>query len=287
MTEELNQFFREGKFVNVDGTNIFTIDKGKGEIVLLLHGFFSTSYSFRKIIPILSQNFRVIAPDLPGIGFSEETGEVYSHRMLAKFLYKFLSKITEGPVHIVAHDYGGPISFLLINEHPEKVKTITVLSSFLNLKKLSFYFPLNILSVRFLGNLFSFFLSSSFLKTIYNTKLVSKDCKIGEELASDYAHLLLEGNKKNNFLKMCQCVDRTLYAQRDMESGLQKMIGGRQVIWGKEKPSFSVAQAEYIKEKLRLGFTNYIEGKHLLMEEHPDELAKRITVLVDKFSRKA
>ncbi|HNI26776.1 MAG TPA: alpha/beta hydrolase, partial [Leptospiraceae bacterium] len=78
MSQRMQEHQRNGKFVNVDGLNIFTVDQGKGEVILLLHGLFSTSFSFRKLIPILSENHRVIAPDLPGVGLSEKFQNEYS-----------------------------------------------------------------------------------------------------------------------------------------------------------------------------------------------------------------
>ena len=73
MSEFLNNHQHSGKYININGLNIFTRDEGIGETIVLIHGLFSTSYSYRKIIPILSKSYRVVALDLPGIGFSEKS----------------------------------------------------------------------------------------------------------------------------------------------------------------------------------------------------------------------
>ncbi|MEM7183499.1 MAG: alpha/beta hydrolase [Spirochaetota bacterium] len=287
MSEFLDYHFQQGKTVYVNGVKTFLIDKGEGDVILLLHGFFATSYTFRKLIPHLAKNFRVIAPDLPGIGFSDTPHEVYSHRMLAKFVHSLLTEITDKPVHFVVHDYGGPIAFLLLNEFPEKVKTLTVMSSFLNLRKFRFYFPLYLLNKRWLGNLFSKMLSPVMLKLIYNSKFLVPESKIDDEIAKDYFQLLFAGEKRINFTKMCQFVDRTIYAQKDMEEGLKKMIGGRQILTGEVSPLLNPYEAEYIKQKMRLSYGNFIPGKHFLMEESPELCAEKISILVSKFSQKS
>ncbi|MCB1189962.1 MAG: alpha/beta hydrolase [Leptospiraceae bacterium] len=286
MSDALNFHQRNGKYINVGGTNIFTIDQGEGEVILLLHGFFGTSYSFRKIIPILSKEYRVVAPDLPGLGFSEQIKEVYSHRVLADIIYKFIEKITDEKIHLVVHDYGGPISFLMMNSHPEKVKTLTVISSFLNLTKFRFYFPLNILNKRFIGNLFGKLLSTKVLRFIFNSQFISQGSPFDESTSDDYAFLLVHGNNRSNFVKMCQCVDRTIHAQRDMELGLKKMIGGRQILVGKQNKIISPMEVEYIKQTMRLSIANYLSGKHFLMEDSAEECASKIEMLVNKFSSK-
>ncbi len=286
MSDSLNFHQRNGKYINVDGINIFTIDKGEGETILLLHGFFGTSYSFRKIIPILSEKYRVVVPDLPGVGFSEQLKEVYSHRALADVVYKFIEKLTNEKIHLVVHDYGGPISFLMLNNHPEKIKTLTVISSFLNLTKFRFYFPLNILSKRFIGNLFGKLLTTKVLRLIFNSQFISSENPIDESTSDDYAFLLVHGNNRNNLVKMCQCVDKTVHAQRDMELGLKKMIGGRQILVGKQNKIIKPMEVEYIKQTMRLSITNYLSGKHFLMEDSPEECASKIEMLVSKFSSK-
>lgn len=284
MSDSLNLHQRNGKYINIEGTNIFTIDQGEGEVILLLHGFFGTSYSYRKLIPILSKKYRVIAPDLPGIGFSEQLKEIYSHRLLASIVYKFIEKLTDEKIHLVAHDYGGPISFLLINQYPEKVKTLTIISSFVNLEKFRFYFPLNILHRKFIGNLFGKLLNTKILKLIFNSQFLSQENPLDESTADDYSFLLVHGNNRNNLVKMCQCIDRTIHAQRDMESGLKKMIGGRQILVGKQNKVIGRLETEYIKQSMRLSIANYLSGKHFLMEDSAAECASKIEMLVSKFS---
>ncbi len=286
MSDTVNLHQKNGRFVEADGLNIFTIDKGQGEIVVLLHGFFGTSYEYRKLIPILSEKYRVIAPDFPGLGFSESPKTPYSHRYFAKFLFQFLEKITDEKVHIVAHDYAGPISFLLLNDHPEKVKSLTIINSFLNLKNFRLYFPVSILKIPFLGNIFSLFLNSFTLRLLFNFRFVSKTKPINKETAKDYAFLLFNGVCRKNFIKICQSVDLTIHAQRDMENGIKKMIGGRQIIAGENNNVIGLHEIEHIKQVMRLGFCNLIPGKHFLMEDYPLECSEKIDILVKAFSKR-
>jgi pimeloyl-ACP methyl ester carboxylesterase len=286
MIESLDDHQKLGKFINIKGLNTFTIDQGKGEEIVLLHGFFSSSYSFRKIIPILSENYRVIAPDLPGIGFSEKSEEVYSHRMLANFLFNFLDTISKTRVHLVAYDYGSAISFLMLNEHPEKIKSLTLISPFTTLQSFFKYKPLFFLNSKLIGNFLGKFIGKNSIRTIYNNYLFDKNSPISDSLIEDYHFLLFRGESRKNFIKMCQNIDRGIYAKKDMESGMQKMIGGKQILIAEEDSSISFTETENIKQYFRLSFAQRISGGRMLMETTPLEVSVKIENLVKTFSRK-
>lgn len=286
MSSILDNHQRSGKYVNVNGLNIFLRDEGIGETIVLIHGLFSTSYSFRKIVPILSKTYRVVAPDLPGIGFSEKSEEKYSHRMLAHFLSDFLNEISETRVHLVTYDYGSAIAFLLLNDTPEKIKSITVISPFTHLESLWRYIPLLLLNKKWIGNPLSSIMGNWFVKFIYNQFLLDKRIKLSDEEADDYHFLLFRRESRKNFLKFAQNIDRSVYARKDMESGMHKMIGGRQIILGKRDTSISFKETENIKQYFRTSFAQIIPGNRMLIENSPEECAIKIDNLVKVFSRK-
>lgn len=286
MKIRLSDHQKNGRFVNIDGLNIFTIDKGKGPVIVLLHGLFSTSYSFRKMVPILSENYRVIAPDLPGIGLSEKPSWVYSHRQLAKFLSAYLDVMTDERVHLVAYDYGAPISFMLLWENPEKIKTLTLISPFQTLQSLRYYTPLFWLHRKIIGNIISRFLGKKAIRLLMNRYMVSKDKQLTDDIIEDYQFLLLHGENRKNFVRMCQNIDRGVYAKKDMEEGMRKMIGGRQIILGNKDRLVAFSEIENIKQYFRLSFSQNVEGNHMLMEDEPHECASKIENLVKTFSKK-
>ncbi len=282
----LDEHQKAGKYVNVNGLNIFLRDEGIGETVVLVHGLFSTSYSFRKIIPILAKTYRVVVPDLPGIGFSEKSEEKYSHRMLAHFLSIFLNEISEDRVHLVTYDYGSAIAFLLLNDNPEKIKCITVISPFTHLESLWKYIPLFLLNKKWIGNPLSSIMGRWFVKFIYNQFLLDKSTKLSDMEADDYHFLLFRRESRKNFLKFAQNIDRSIYARKDMESGMHKMIGGRQIILGKRDTSISFKETENIKQYFRTSFAQIIPGNRMLIENSPEECAIKIDNLVKVFTKK-
>jgi pimeloyl-ACP methyl ester carboxylesterase len=113
----------------VDGHNIFYREAGpaKAPAVLLLHGFPSFSHQFRNLMPLLAERYRVVAPDLPGFGFSgapdrAKFGYTFDH--LAQVIDGFTRAVGLARYAIYVFDYGAPVGFRLALSHPERVTAI-------------------------------------------------------------------------------------------------------------------------------------------------------------------
>jgi len=115
--------------VEVDGVRVFYRSAGDAAapVLLLLHGFPTSSFMFRDLIPRLADRYRVIAPDLPGFGFTEVPGErayVYSFDALASTLEAFTEALGLNRYAIYVFDYGAPTGFRLAMRHPDRVTAI-------------------------------------------------------------------------------------------------------------------------------------------------------------------
>ena len=96
-------------------------------VVLLLHGFPTSSFMFRELIPRLADQFRVIAPDLPGFGFTEVPEKrkyTYSFDALAPPTEAFTAALGLNRYAIYVFDYGAPTGFRLAMAHPDRVSAI-------------------------------------------------------------------------------------------------------------------------------------------------------------------
>ncbi|TCC12638.1 alpha/beta hydrolase [Kosakonia quasisacchari] len=113
-------------FVDVDGVNVFYREAGNPEnpVLLLLHGFPSSSHQFRELIPLLADKFHLIAPDLPGFGFTEvptERNYTYSFDGLANTLIAFVDALNLQRFAMYVFDYGAPTGLRLALHYPERV----------------------------------------------------------------------------------------------------------------------------------------------------------------------
>jgi pimeloyl-ACP methyl ester carboxylesterase len=115
--------------VEADGVEVFYRAAGdpSAPVVLLLHGFPTSSFMFRELIPRLADQFRVIAPDLPGFGFTEipeRRKYTYSFNALAHTLEAFTDAVGLNRYAIYVFDYGAPTGFRLAMSHPERITAI-------------------------------------------------------------------------------------------------------------------------------------------------------------------
>jgi pimeloyl-ACP methyl ester carboxylesterase len=115
--------------IEADGVRVFYREAGdpNAPIVLLLHGFPASSFMFRELIPRLADQYRVIAPDLPGFGFTEVPQERkynYTFDQLAKTIDAFTQALKLKRYAIYVFDYGAPTGFRLAAAHPERITAI-------------------------------------------------------------------------------------------------------------------------------------------------------------------
>lgn len=119
------------KSVMVDGVKIFYREAGPadGPVLLLLHGFPTSSHMFRNLIPLLADRYHVIAPDYPGYGQSDapdHTKFEYTFANLADIVDKLTVELGAERYSMYLMDYGAPIGYRLALKHPERIEAMIV-----------------------------------------------------------------------------------------------------------------------------------------------------------------
>jgi len=114
---------------DVDGLEVFYREGGPRTTphLLLLHGFPTSSHMFRNLIPALSDRYHVVAPDLPGFGFSDAPDRErfrYTFENLAKVIDRFTQVIGLDRFALYVFDYGAPVGFRLALAHPERITAV-------------------------------------------------------------------------------------------------------------------------------------------------------------------
>src|SRR3974390_2580971 len=117
--------------VKIDGLDIFYREGGPKDapVVLLLHGFPTSSHMFRNLIPALAGEFHLVAPDYPGFGNSsmptvEQFEYTFDH--LAEVIDKFTEKVGLKKYALYVQDYGAPVGYRLAVKHPGRGSALVV-----------------------------------------------------------------------------------------------------------------------------------------------------------------
>src|ERR1700710_3131602 len=83
----------EHKYATVNGIKIHYVTGGKGEPLLLIHGFGQNWFMWYRIMPALSKHFTIIAPDMPGVGESDKPQNGYDKKTMAKDIHELIKKL--------------------------------------------------------------------------------------------------------------------------------------------------------------------------------------------------
>ena len=119
------------KTIEVDGLEIFYREAGPEDAptILLLHGFPTSSHMFRNLIPALSDQFHLVAPDYPGFGNSSmpKVDEFdYTFDRMAEVVDRLIDKLGLKKYSVYLMDYGAPVEYRLAVKHPERVESLIV-----------------------------------------------------------------------------------------------------------------------------------------------------------------
>ena len=116
-------------FANVNGLRLHYAESGRGELVILLHGFPEFWYSWRHQLAALSAHYHVVAPDLRGYNLSDKPGRVEDYRLevLVKDVIGLIDYFGASKAAIVAHDWGAGLAWAVALKHSERVSKLAVM----------------------------------------------------------------------------------------------------------------------------------------------------------------
>lgn len=121
----------QSHFVEVMGSKMHYIDEGEGDVVVFVHGIPTSCYLWRNIIPELSQSHRCIALDLIGMGKSDKPDIDYTVFEHIEYFTAFLNALELKQVTLVLHAWGSIIGFSYFHSHPNQVKALAFLESYI------------------------------------------------------------------------------------------------------------------------------------------------------------
>lgn len=128
---ELHGVEFQHQFKSVNGTKIHYViggpKPGLAPVMLLIHGFPQSWWEWHKVMPALSAQYTVIAPDLRGIGLSDCTYDGYTKRQLAADLHGIIESLDCGPAHVVGHDIGGMVAYAYATQY--QTRTLAILDN--------------------------------------------------------------------------------------------------------------------------------------------------------------
>lgn len=119
------------QYATVNGVKIHYVTGGKGEPLLLVHGFGQNWYMWNRLLPELSKHFTIIAPDLRGVGESEKTAGGYDKKTMAVDLHELIKKLGYKNINLAGHDIGLMVAYAYAVQFPTEVKKVALMDALL------------------------------------------------------------------------------------------------------------------------------------------------------------
>jgi pimeloyl-ACP methyl ester carboxylesterase len=128
---QAQQVVIEDRFAEVNGIKLHYLFAGKGDPVILIHGYAENSHMWRPLMVELAKTHAVVAPDLRGFGQSSKPDGGYDKKTLAQDVHALAMKLGYKQVQVVGHDIGLMVAYAYAAQYPTEVKRIALLDAFL------------------------------------------------------------------------------------------------------------------------------------------------------------
>lgn len=276
-----------------DGVTVFYREAGPADapVLLLLHGFPTSSFQYRELIPRLADKYRVIAPDLPGFGFTEVPEQrryPYTFDALALTLQAFTDALRLSRYALYVFDYGAPTGFRLAMARPERISAIVSQNGNAYAEGLGgAWAPIqrywsqptseNREMIRQVLNLEG-------MRREYSSGISNPHVITPESYTLDAALLARPGNvdiQLDLFLDYANNVK--LYPA--FQEYFRKWKPPLFAIWGKNDPYFIPAGAEAFRRDLPDATVQFLDTGHFALETHVDEIAAAMRDFLTKTLR--
>jgi pimeloyl-ACP methyl ester carboxylesterase/uncharacterized protein (DUF302 family) len=268
--------------VEADGISVFYREAGPADApaILLLHGFPASSFQFRELMPRLADRYRVIAPDLPGFGFTEVAGHrryPYSFDALAQTIAAFTDALNLRRYALYVFDYGAPTGFRLAMSRPERVTAIVSQNGNAYEEGLGdAWAPIR----RYWSHPTSENrdairkgLNAEGMQREYAMGISNVDLIAPEGYTLDAALMARPGNvdiQLDLFLDYANNVKLYPAFQNYFRTWQPPLLA----IWGKHDPYFIPAGAEAFKRDISNAIVQFLDTGHFALETHVDEIAE-------------
>lgn len=277
--------------IDVGGVRIFYREAGQpnAPVLLLLHGFPTSSHMYRELIPALADRYRAIAPDLPGFGFSDAPDRStfkYSFDHLADVIDRFTEALGLDRYALYVFDYGAPIGFRLAVRHPDRITVMISQNGNAYLEGLSdgwnpiqTYWkdpsPKNRMALRE-------FLTPEATRWQYTHGVQTLERLSPDTWTHDAALLARPGNEEIQ-LDLFGDYQSNVALYAKFQEYFRTLRPPFLAVWGKNDPYFLPAGAEAFRRDNPDAEVHLLDTGHFALETHGTEIA---TIIRDFLSRK-
>ena len=271
-----------GKYITVEGVKTFVLDWGEGEPVFCIHGVPTSSYLYRKVLKeLVKKGYRGVAIDLPGLGLSDRPEDFdYSFPNFSRFCAQAAEELGLERYHLVIHDIGGPIGFALAAQNREKILSLTILNTWIDVDKFKKPLPMRPYEKPVLGETQLAATTHATWRLMFSGLGASDTDKIPKEEIDAYVDLLKREDGGKAFLKIMRSFEDSITFRELCHQAVQDVPYPVQAVWGAEDPALDYERyGEEIKQVANLKEVHKLPAKHFLQEDQWEAVANHIAAI--------
>ncbi|UJA20183.1 alpha/beta fold hydrolase [Thermoleophilia bacterium SCSIO 60948] len=274
-----------GRRFDAGGVRSFVLDRGEGPAVVCLHGVPASSFTYRKVIPVLAdEGVHGYALDFPGMGLADRPTEFdYSPRGLTSWLGEAIDALGIERCHLVVHDISGPIAAEWAIANPDRVLSFTALNTMLAPAEFQPPWMMRPFARRGLGRTWLRGTPPFLFALLFGAIGVADRSAISRREVLAYRELLTLGDGGRAFLRIMRSFGYSLESQAAIERGLGAAGFGERVatriIWGERDTAIGADQLEVAKRVLGVSDPIMLDAKHFPQEDQFRPLGQAIADL--------
>ena len=270
-----------GRPFEADGVGSRVWEEGTGPAVVCLHGVPSSAFLYRKLLPELARHgLRGTAFDLPGLGLAERpAGYDYTWTGLGHFTAAAVDALELETFHLVVHDIGGPVGFELTAAMPERVRSITLLNTLIEVDGFRRPWMMEPFARPGIGELWVRGMTGRFFEVLF-ARTGARGVPRDEVHA--YVELLKRGDGGRAFLKVMRGFERTAAKQELYTRTLADARRPVQAVWGAHDPTLKLSeQGEAAKRITGADHFHPVPGLHFIPEDQAPAIAEHVARIAD------
>jgi len=261
------------------GVESFVREDGEGEFVVCMHGVPSSSFLYRKVLPGLSsRGLRGVAFDLPGLGLASRPEDFnYSWSGLGAFSAAAVDALGLERFHLVVHDIGGPVGFELAAALPERIQSLTVLNTLVDVDGFKKPWSMRPFEKPAVAAMWLKGITRPGLRQLMKLQGIADMSAISSGELDAYVGLLKREDGGKAFLRIMQSFETTAAKQELYRSVLADARYPTQVVWGELDPALKIDTfGEAAKAAAGVDTMHRLPAKHFLQEDQADPIAELI-----------
>lgn len=276
----LERYRSSGRTFTAEGISSFVLDDGPrdADAVVCVHGVPASAYLYRKVVPALAaRGLRGIAVDLPGLGFAERpAGADYSWTGLGRWLLSAINALQLDRFHLLVHDIGGPIGLEVAAAVPERVLSLTLLNTIIEVESFHRPWPMEPFAHRGIGEawLASMRVPGAFLSIM---RLVGVSRRVPSAELACWPPLLFGDDGGRAFLKIMRGFELTAAKQRRYVDAVRDTPYPVQLVWGARDTMLPWRRHGVQAQRAAGGLEPILlPAKHFVQEDCPEEIADAV-----------